>query len=81
MTVHFRVAEMASGSYSHLAFFAMVYGAHFYLVWDTEIHALCGRGDSTLDRKQPICALAGRVRGEARHGSLMDPDFVGHEQR
>src|SRR5712671_2949063 len=44
----------------------MVHGRHFYLVWDTEIHALCGRGHRTLDRKQPIYELAERVRGEGR---------------
>jgi uncharacterized membrane protein YkgB len=42
----------------------MVYGGYFYLVRDTEIHALCGRGHRTLDRTQPIYELAERVRGE-----------------
>ena len=42
----------------------MVSGGDFYLVRDTEVHALCGRGHRTLDRKQPIYELAGRVRGE-----------------
>src|SRR6516165_8293400 len=44
----------------------MVYGGHFCLVWNTEIHALCGRGHCTLDRKQPIYGLAESVRGEGR---------------
>jgi hypothetical protein len=42
----------------------MVYGGHFYLVWDTEIHTLRCRGHSALDRKQPIYAVVGRIRAE-----------------
>ena len=65
MTVHFQVAEMASGSYLASSVLAMVSGGDFYLVRDTEVHALCGRSHRTLDRKQPIYELAGRVRREA----------------
>src|SRR5262250_1035330 len=50
----------------------MVYGGHFCLVWDTEIHALCGRGHRTLDREQPIYGLAERVRGEGRSEDYWD---------
>jgi uncharacterized membrane protein YkgB len=47
---------------------AMAYGGHFYLVWDTEIHALCGRGHRTPDRNSPFVRWLGVFgeRGEAR---------------
>jgi reactive chlorine resistance protein C len=51
----------------------MVYGGHFYLVWDTEIHTLRCRGHSALDREQPIYTVVGRIRAEGRsqdHGTI-----------
>jgi hypothetical protein len=48
MTVHFRVAEEQRLVLA-TSVAAMVYGGHFYLVWNTEIHALCSRGHRAPD--------------------------------
>jgi uncharacterized membrane protein YkgB len=64
ITIHFQVAEMASGSYWHLAFLRWSLVAIFVWFAIQKFTPYAAEGHRTLDRKQPIHEVAGHVRGE-----------------